>query len=85
MDALLQAFETSNWLPAVEPVTQSDMIATGWSSPTRIRLTFTAKKGPFVRINMYIPGSLISELYHLNDNEKAAVVQWINSLHLEPF
>jgi hypothetical protein len=86
MDALLQAFQNSNWLPSIEPVTQSDMIATGWSSPgTRIRLSFTAKTGPFTRVNMYVPGSLISEQHHLNDNEKAAVAQWINSLHLEPF
>ena len=86
MDTLLKAFQKSKWTPSVETVTQSDMIATGWSSPgTRLRLSFTAKTGPFTRINMYVPGSLLSEQHHLTDDEKAAVAQWINSLHLEPF
>jgi hypothetical protein len=80
---LVEAFKLSAWQPHVEEITHSDMIATGGSAhASRTKISFTRKLGPFIRVNMYVPGSLLSEQYHLTDDEKAAVAQWINSLHL---
>ena len=50
---------------------------------SRIKLSFTSKTGPFVRFFMYIPGSLVSELLHLNDAEMTAVRMWLNSVEID--
>lgn len=78
---LVDAFKASNFLPEVLPITHSDMIATGGAAhPSHVKLSFLAKKGPFMRYYMYIPGSLVSEQHHLNDEEKTVVTQWLDSV-----
>jgi hypothetical protein len=82
--ALMSAFKSSIYQPEVEAITYSDMISTGCGLHTsRIKLSFTAKTGPYVRFYMYIPGSLVSELLHLNDDEKSAVTMWLNSVEID--
>jgi hypothetical protein len=77
--ALVKAFEQSKFLPEVHPITHSDMIATGGTMhSSRVKVSFTARSGPFVRAYIYIPGSLIAEQAHLTDDEKAAVEQWLH-------
>jgi hypothetical protein len=79
--SLVDAFKDSNFAPEVLPITHSDMIATGGAAhPSRVKLSFLAKKGAFLRYYMYIPGSLASEQHHLNDEEKAALTQWLDSV-----
>jgi hypothetical protein len=76
--SLIDAFKASNFLPEVLPITHSDMIATGGAAhPSHVKLSFLAKKGAFARYYMYVPGSVISEQHHLNEQEKAAVTQWL--------
>jgi len=82
--ALIAAFKDSMYYPQVEAFTYSDMVSTGGGLYTsRIKLSFTAKTGPFVRFYMYIPGSLISEVLHLTEDERAAVTMWINSVEID--
>jgi hypothetical protein len=77
--SLVDAFKASNFAPEVLPITHSDMIATGGAAhPCHVKLSFVAKKGQFMRYYMYIPGSLVSEQHHLNDEEKAAVAHWLD-------
>jgi hypothetical protein len=81
--SLVKAFEQSNFLPEVHPITHSDMIATGGSIHTsRIKLSFTAKTGPFIRMYIYIPGSNITEQHNLSENEQSAIELWLNSIHV---
>jgi len=82
--ALMRAFYSSVYEPSVEPITHSDMITTGGGIyNSRIKLSFTAKTGPFLRFYMYIPGSVISELLHLSEEEKTAVSMWLNAVEIE--
>ena len=76
--SLLKAFEKSRFLPEVLSITQSDMIATGCAVyESRIKLSFTARSGQFLRIYIYIPGSVITEQHHLTRDEKAALQLWL--------
>jgi hypothetical protein len=82
--ALMNAFQGSLYTPQVEAVTYSDMVSTGGGLySSRVKLSFTAKRGPYVRFYMYIPGSLVSELLHLTEEERAAVAAWIQSVETE--
>jgi hypothetical protein len=77
--ALIAAFQGSRYAPRVEAVTASDMISTGGEIyASRIKLSFTSKTGPFLRFNMYIPGSSVSELLHCSEEERAAVTAWLS-------
>ena len=81
--SLIKAFESSKFLPEIDVITYSDMIATGGTIHTsRVKLSFTAKTGNFTRHYMYIPGSLLTEQHYLSDDEKAALEMWLNSIHL---
>jgi hypothetical protein len=79
--ALKQAFQKFRFEPRVEEITPSDMINTGGSVyASQIKISFTRKVGNYLRIFMYIPGSSVTEQHHLNDEEKAALEQWLNWL-----
>ena len=76
--ALKEAFSTFSFEPRIEDITHSDMINTGGSMyESQIKISFTRKKGGYLRIFMYVPGSTVEEQHHLNDAEKAALTEWL--------
>jgi hypothetical protein len=80
--ALIKAFDASNLYPEVDSITHSDMIATGGTiHSSRVKISFTAKKGLFIRYYMYIPGSDVSKQNYLSKDEKAVVQAWLDTIH----
>lgn len=81
--ALIQAFAASKFRPEVDPITHSDMIATGGEMYTsRVKLTFTTKTGGYMKYYMYIPGSLLSEQKYLSEQDHTVIDLWLNSIDL---
>jgi hypothetical protein len=79
--ALIDAFQGSRYSPQVEGITPSDMISTGGEIyASKLKLSFTAKTGLFLRFYMYIPGSSTSELLHCSKEEQAAVAAWLKNV-----
>lgn len=80
---LVAAFSGSVYKPEVEPITHSDMIATGATMyNSRVKISFLLKKGNYTKFFMYIPGSSLEEQNHLSNDEKEAVALWLNSVHM---
>jgi hypothetical protein len=78
--ALIAAFAKSNFRPAVEEVTHSDLYTGGMMYPACCKVTFTAKKGPYVKTFMYLPLSTVGEQHYLSQDEKTVLEAWIKSV-----